>query len=375
MALVAILVLLAASCGGDDATKPAQADSGVDERDGAGDDAADGDSGPTYDQRFRRFDDATVTDLSYGGAGVERWTAEVPGIAEVQIPSSVDDYVQPALWLAHEEEGPRPLLVVLHSWSVDYQQHLGIPYAQWADENGWAMIHPDFRGVLDNPDATGSDRAVQDVIDAIDFADQHADIDTEQVFITGFSGGGMMSLLMAGRHPERFAGVVSWAPIHDLGAWHAYWPSADYAQEIERSCGGDPSTDPAADDECLRRSPSAHLDAAREAGVPVYIGHGLDDAIVPTEHSAWAFNQLAKEADRLDEATVGAIEAGRLPPELQGRIEADTYFEDADPEVLFARQSGPVTFVVFEGGHEGVYNPGLAWMVQQLNNDDAGGAE
>ena len=369
--IVAVICLVAlivtSSCGLSDSRAEADAVVAGQERPRE-DDASDA----AYEPQFRRFDGAIVTDLSYGGAGLDRWIAEVPGIAEVRIPSSVDDYQQPALWLAHDWDEPRPLLVVLHSWSVDYQQHLGIPYARWADENGWAMIHPDFRGELDNPDATGSDRAVQDVIDAVAFAEEHAAIDAERIFVSGFSGGGMMSLMMAGRHPDRFAGVVAWVPIHDLGAWHAFQPSAEYAHEIEQSCGGDPTTDPVADDECARRSPSAYLDAARDAGVPVYLGHGLADHIVPVTHSAWAFNQLADPDDRFDEATVAAIEAGDVPDWLLGDIATDTFFAEPDPTVLFARRSAQVTLVVFDGGHEGVYNPGLEWMVRQI--EDAGGA-
>lgn len=45
------------------------------------------------------------------------------------------------------------------------------------------------------PPATGSDLAVQDVLDAVDFAAQEGGIDPERVFVVGFSGGGVMSLL------------------------------------------------------------------------------------------------------------------------------------------------------------------------------------
>jgi len=34
----------------------------------------------------------------------------------------------------------------------------------------------------------------------------------------------------------------------------------------------------------------------------------------------------------------------------------------ADPDVLVARRSGPVTLVLFEGGHDMVFHPGLAFM-------------
>ncbi|HSL59837.1 MAG TPA: hypothetical protein VK866_18455, partial [Acidimicrobiales bacterium] len=125
---------------------------------------------------FSRVWPAT-TQSFYPTSGLARWVQSVPGIADVRIRSTADGTSQPSLWLAPNEPGPRPLLVVLHSWSAGYTQHLSIPYAQWARTHGWAMIHPDFRGRLDGADSTGSDLAVQDVIDAIDFAQAHADID------------------------------------------------------------------------------------------------------------------------------------------------------------------------------------------------------
>jgi predicted esterase len=328
---------------------------------------------------FPRLEGVTTAEEygPFGDAGLQRWQRDVPGIEDVRIPSTMDDHDQPALWLPPNGDGPQPLLVVVHSWSTDYLQHLGIPFAEWAEASGWGMINPDFRGVNDNPDATGSDLAVQDVIDAIDFAAEEAEIDEDRVYIVGFSGGGMMSLLMAGRHPDRFAGAVAWVPIHDLTAWYEYnvdeQPDAHYPGHIRSSCGGDPTTDDAAREECEQRSPVAHLDAAREAGVPVYVGHGLSDPIVPPVHSLWSFDQLVGEGHSLDDELVEAVAQNRLPDELDGSVEAETYFSGDDPDVFFSRQVGEVTLVLFEGEHDMVYNPGLEWMWGLAYGDGADG--
>ena len=84
------------------------------------------------------------------------------------------------MWLPPKGK-EQPLIVSLHSWSSTYEQHYGIPYAQWAATNGWALIHPDFRGVNNRPQAMGSAFAVQDVIDAVDFAAREAGIDPMQI--------------------------------------------------------------------------------------------------------------------------------------------------------------------------------------------------
>lgn len=302
--------------------------------------------------------EGVTTTLSVGAdEGLARWREEVPGIEEVRVRSRADGHEQPVLWLPPGGEGPQPLLVALHSWSYGYQQHMGIPFGQWAASNGWAMVHPDYRGPFRTPEATGSDLAVQDVLDAVDFALEEGGVDRDRVFVIGFSGGGMMSLLVAGRHPERFAGVVSWVPIHDLADWYGYNAERGtrYAGEIRDSCGGDPLTDEGAAERCRHRSPRTHLDAARAAGVPAYIGHGVSDDVVPPAHAVRAFNQLADPSDRLpEEADAEALRG----------LDAETYFADGEPQALFSRRSGGTTLVLFDGGHDMVYHPGLEWMVR-----------
>jgi dienelactone hydrolase len=135
-------------------------------------------------------------------------------VEDVRIPSTADGTPQPALWLAPGGDEPQPLLVVLHPWSSGYLQAAGIiPFARWAAREGWALVAPHFRGPFDRPAATGSDLAVQDVLDAIDWALAQGGVDEGRVFAIGLSGGGMMSLLLAGRAPERIAAAVSWVPV------------------------------------------------------------------------------------------------------------------------------------------------------------------
>ena len=106
--------------------------------------------------------------------GPSRWRRDVPGIEELGLVSTADGAEQPIFWLPPvEADHDQPLLVVLHSWSSPYTQHAGIPFAQWAQENGWAVVAPQFRGRNNDAESTGSALAVQDVADAIDFAVAH----------------------------------------------------------------------------------------------------------------------------------------------------------------------------------------------------------
>lgn len=321
--------------------------------------------------RFRRLEGVTTTRalMTFEAEGLKAWRKQVEGIERITISSSKDGQSQRAFWLPPPTSaGKRPLLVVLHSWSAGYRQEAGIPFAQWADQQGWAMIHPDYRGPFDDPQATGSQVAVTDVLDAVDYAVEEGEVDSDRVFLVGFSGGGMMSLLMAGQHPDRFAGAASWVPVHDLRQWHAYnrdeAPQRDYRREIEASCGGDPARERAAREECRERSPRAHLDAARRAKVPIYIGAGLKDRLVPPDNALRSYNQLADPDDRIGPSALRAVAGNLLPGRLRGSIAGPTFFDSGDPKVLFARRSGPVSVVLFDGRHDLVYNPGLEWMAR-----------
>lgn len=309
----------------------------------------------------------TVNSYNPPGEGFGLWQQAVPRIEDIRFVSTADGSEQPALWLPPLAQTPAPLLVVVHSWSLNYLQSTGMPYAAWADLNGWAMIAPDFRGPNFGPEATGSDLAVQDVIDAIDFAMAHGEIDENRVFVIGYSGGGMMSLLVAGRHPDRIAGAVSWVPVYDLLDWYVYVREngvGNYGSQILASCGGDPTVPGEAQEACRHRSPSTHLGGALEAGVPVYIGHGLSDFTVPPDYAIRAFDQLADPADRLGNDFANSVRRHVVPEPALGSVEAETYFQGGEPVVWFSRASGPVTVVLFDGAHDMVYHPGLAWIYQ-----------
>ena len=143
----------------------------------------------------------------------------------VTIPSSKDGTPQKALWFVPPGAGPDqsgepvPLLVTLHTWSNGYDQCKG--YLAHARERQWVMVAPDFRGPNSRPEACASELAVQDVLDAVAYAQQHSRVDRARIYVVGGSGGGHMALMMAARAPRVWAAVSAWVPISDLGAWNA----------------------------------------------------------------------------------------------------------------------------------------------------------
>ena len=70
-------------------------------------------------------------------------------------------------------------------------------------------------------------------------------VDESRVYLIGVSGGGHMAMLMAGRHPELWAGVSAWCGIADIAQWygdHTKDSKPDkYAQNIEAALGHAPA--------------------------------------------------------------------------------------------------------------------------------------
>ncbi|MCD8023781.1 MAG: prolyl oligopeptidase family serine peptidase [Lachnospiraceae bacterium] len=100
----------------------------------------------------------------------------------------------------------------------------GEPAWLFTTKNGWDTL-ADETGefILVSPDSPGNiwflprDGAVFPAI-VCDMA-EHYPIDTERIYLTGFSNGGMMVREVAVRYPELFAGVSPWnAPVGNTGA-------------------------------------------------------------------------------------------------------------------------------------------------------------
>jgi dipeptidyl aminopeptidase/acylaminoacyl peptidase len=302
----------------------------------------------------------------------EAWQKTVPEVIEISIPRETGEPDQPALWYHSGSPEKKPLLLVLHSWSADYLQHYGIPYAVFAEKNDWIFLHPNYRGRFNNEDATGSEKAVRDVLDALDYAKEHAPVDEDRIYLAGFSGGAMMSLIMVGRYPEKFTAALAWVPVYDLNDWYStvvqspYTYTAHYKSDIESSCGGRPDADAQAKEECGKRSPSAYLANARGKGVQVFLSGGTQDHFVPPSHAIRAFNDLSDEDQKISAEDYQFLDENEaLPDGLQGQKEKNRFFEEAALPVVFKRTSENATLFLFEGGHDIVYNAGLHWLAQQ----------
>lgn len=290
----------------------------------------------------------------------------------VTIQSTRDGSPQKALFYVPPEARPggkgalAPLLVTLHTWSNGFDQC--VEYLPHAVERKWVMVAPDFRGRNDRPEACGSALAIQDVLDAVAYARAHARVDESRIYLVGVSGGGHMSLLMAAKAPQVWAGVSAWVPISDLAAWHAENVATNrgYAKSIEKACGGPPGPKTAA--EYRARSSIFHLAAAK--GLPIDLNAGIHDGhtgSVPISHTLRAFNLLA-EVNGLKDRQLSAEQIAFMTdkeqpsPDLAGQGAKDS---ERKRSVLFRREAGPARVTLFDGGHEGETRAALSWLARQ----------
>lgn len=291
----------------------------------------------------------------------------------VQIKSTKDGTDQPSRVFIPDEAKTQavPLLVWLHSWSSDYKQNdpatVMIPEA---GRRGWAVVMPNFRGPNKQPEACGSDLAVQDILDAVAYVRSVAKIDPQRIYIAGASGGGHMTMLMTTRAADLWAAASAWVPITDIAAWHAQTKQAGrgYWKMIEGACGGAPGASDAVDAEYRQRSSLFHLDQAK--GLPIDINTGIHDGhtgSVPVSQTLLAFNRLAvvnghPDAQVPTDLIDAMVDTQKVPAPL-----ADEHAND-DPqrkrEVLFRRAAGPVRVTVFEGTHESDILAAMRWLAQ-----------
>ena len=206
---------------------------------------------------------------------------------ELWIPSKADGTLQPSLFFGSESKEKRPLLVGLHTWSHHRNNQIKnmLPYAEKLD---WNLLLPEFRGdnLESNPNCTlacGSEFAKQDIEDAIDYVIENENVDPENVFLLGLSGGGQMALLMAGRCPERFRAIGTYVPVVDLEVFLGQ--TTKYKSHVLACCSGDR-------EQMRLRSPITYLDTAARANLKIF--HGKYDRTVPVSHSLIYYAEMMR---------------------------------------------------------------------------------
>ncbi|MGC3970196.1 MAG: alpha/beta fold hydrolase [Pirellulales bacterium] len=302
----------------------------------------------------------------------------------VEIKSTLDGTMQPSYVIVPEaytpEQGAKGILVNVHSWSGDLNQRTP-DLEVGANLLNLIYIAPNFRGPNKQPEACGSKLAQQDVLDAVDYVLKTYKVAPDQVFLTGSSGGGHMTMQLVGNHPQRWTAASAWVGISDVAAWHKLHFRDNYGAMLRASCGGAPGDNAAVDAEYRFRSPKTHLAAAVD--VPLDIAAGIYDGhhgSVPVRHSLEAFNVVAaanearaKSSDTsaagssqvIDEATIAKLCAAPWSASYTGP-DAEQHDPSYDRTIYFRRESGNCRITLFEGGHERLDRTALEWLMKHL---------
>lgn len=148
---------------------------------------------------------------------------------------------------------------------------------------------------------TGSELVQQNILEAVAWAKETYAVDEKRVYLTGTSGGGHMTLLMAAKYPEVWAAACAFVGISDLAAWHDKHADDQYGDDTRACTGGGPGESEAIDAEYRERSPLTFLSSPKlaELDLPLDILAGVFDGhtgSVPIRQSIDAFNTVASTA-------------------------------------------------------------------------------
>ena len=80
---------------------------------------------------------------------------------------------------------------------------------RFGEELGRLLVTPSSRG----PNGYGSDSSERDLLDVMADVQRALPVDASQVFSSGYSQGGYITLRMAMLYPDRFAGFTGWVPF------------------------------------------------------------------------------------------------------------------------------------------------------------------
>ncbi|GAB4157907.1 MAG: hypothetical protein Tsb009_35080 [Planctomycetaceae bacterium] len=292
-------------------------------------------------------------------------------LSTIRVTSSLDKTAQPSMFWAPDSAKSKatPLLVFLHSWSGDYRQN----NSKWflaARKQGWMFLHPNFRGRNDHPEACGSKKARQDILDAMDWVFENYKVNSSRVYLAGTSGGGHMTMLMAAYFPNRFSAASAWVGISDLAEWYRFHTRTGkpgrYARMIIASLNGPPGKSEKIDKDYRSRSPIFHLH--RVGKLPLDLNAGVRDGktgSVPIMHTLNAFNVIARAGKHrtISQQEIDQLwKTGKLTKPRPEDIANDKSY---GRKILLRRHAGPARVTIFDGGHEGLVNPSITWLAKQ----------
>lgn len=189
-----------------------------------------------------------------------------------------------------------PLILLPHGGPFNRDRWEYDSLVQLLANRGYAVMQPQFRGstgygkqFVDRGYGEWGRKMQDDLDDGVDWLVRSGQVDPRRVCIVGASYGGYAAMWGAIRNPERYRCAASWAGVSDLGALLKYdrrfFSARRYHREWRTKVGGEGKVDFAA------ISPVSFPDRVK---IPVLIGHGEADEIVPVEQSRTMVEALTR---------------------------------------------------------------------------------
>lgn len=191
----------------------------------------------------------------------------------------------------------------MHNFVKDYRYGALFRFGQRASDRGWLLLSPEVREceLHETVDRRGGGRTAskktqRDFIAAIEWVKGHYNVDSNRIYMSGYSSGGGVALTVAAKYPDVFAAVADWAGPNDLLEYVKSSQREDLkATMISYDFGCSDIGDP--DDPC---GPDWHTRAARELSmnlkhVPVVVVHGRADVEVPIQQSQGLYDTMARD--------------------------------------------------------------------------------
>ena len=214
-------------------------------------------------------------------------------------------------------EGPHPVMMRVHGgphsvdmdrWAPDVQAHVDAGFlvgmVNYRGSGGFGQV---WRDAL-----TGNVgfMELEDILAGLDDLVARGLADPAQVALAGWSWGGYITLLGAGRHPDRWISLVAGVPVADYVA--AFEDEAPMLQALDRALfGGSPTEAP---DLYLERNPLTYVDAV---DAPLLILAGENDSRCPIRQ---VWNYVGRLRDRGVEPQVYTYGTGHASFDVDERI-------------------------------------------------------
>lgn len=268
-------------------------------------------------------DPLTILRVSEGSTTPQLTAGAATGSVARSVTLTSADSTQIQAWLhTPSGPGPHPAVVRLHGGPHTYTANeFAASAGVWVNE-GFAYLDLNYRG------STGRERAfaeqvwgdvgrleLEDMRAAHEFLIAQGIARPDQIFVTGVSYGGYLTLYAMGRQPELWAGGIA---LSAIGDWRLAYRDAPEAlrSAFRLWFGGTPDERP---ELYADRSPVTHAEHVRR---PLLIQHGrFDSRTSPAQLSAYVDRLVACGADvEVDWFDSGHGEPGLAEAERQRRM-------------------------------------------------------